>query len=57
MENAGEIADNAIANESGHLTNANAFAEDVAKDSGIGDAHGVDHSDASGRHALDGGTG
>ena len=56
-ENAGEVAYDAVGDESGYFTHADTFAEDVAEDSGVSYAHSVDHRDASGGHAFDGGTG
>ena len=56
-EDAGEVADDAVGDESGDFADADTLAEDVTEDSGVGDAHSVDHRDASGGHAFDGGAG
>ena len=54
-EDSGEVADDSVGDEGGYFADAHAFAEDVAEDAGVGDAHGVDYGDGTGWHVFDGG--
>ena len=51
------VAHHAIRDQRRDAASRHARAQDIAENTGVRDAHGIDHADHAVRHGLDGGTG